>query len=239
MKYLIFILLASLSIQSLAETKAKEEPKDIVLSRNCRKADRACVSMDADVLDKKIIVDQKKIGNETEYTVKVYGKFDKQPEKEHLVKLVGSDAGCTAFGHATVAVLGFTSAGNPILMTEDGNLELTSRLFTVGANNIQIVNLKTSKRESYLSRSRNTDRSMISKVHFDANGNIYYLDGLECFEFGKNALFRKVDLKKCESKKSEVEDVTKFDHIRLKDNQKAYEIKDSNYILILDSGSCS
>lgn len=240
MKYLIFLLLANLSVESFAETKIVEEPTEIVLARNCRKVDKkACISMDVDVLDKKVIVGEKKTGGETEYTVRLYGKFDKQPEKEHLVKLYGSEKGCAAFGHATVAVLGFTYQGNPILFTENGNLELTSKLFTVGVSNLQIINLKTLKREGYLSRSRDTDKAMISRVHFDANGNVYYLDGVECFELRKDELLRKVDLKKCDSKKIEVDDRNKFKGIRLTPNQKAFEIKNSNFILVLDKGSCS
>lgn len=195
--------------------------------------------MDADVLDKKIIADQKKVGGETEYTLKVYGKLDKQAEKEFTVKLVGSEGKCSAFGHATVAVMGFSSSGNPILLTDKGNLELTSKLFRVGANNLQIVNLKTMKREGYLSKSEDLDRSSIAKTHFDSNGNVYFLDGLECFELRKKELLRKVDLKKCESKKTEVEDVNKFDKFKLKDHQKAYELKDSNYIMILTTDVCS
>lgn len=245
MKYFIFTIIASLSLQLNAQTKtavpAVPESTDIIASRNCRKAEKACVSMELDTLDKSIIVDKKTMGSETEYTLKVFGKLDREIEKEHILKLIGSEEnkGCTAFGRGTVAVLGFSSMGNPIIHTERGNLELTSKLLTVGSYNIQIVNLNTMEKEAYRSKSRDMTAAAVSRIHFDSYGRLYFIDGIECFEFRKNEAFRKVELKKCESKKFEMKEMSKLEKIRLKENQSVYEIKDAPYIMILDKTTCS
>jgi len=242
MKNLIFILIAGLSFNVQAQTKTVEpENTDIIVSRNCRKADKACVSMELNVLDKSLIKSKNPIGSEVEYTIKAFGKLDREVEKEHILKFVGEDEGkgCTAFGKANAAVMGFSSQGNPILHTEKGNLELTSKLFTVGSNNIQIVNLNTLKRESFLSKSSDMTPGVISRIHFDSGGDVYFLDGFECFEIRKKEAFRKVDLKKCESKKFEMKDTSKLEKVKLKPNQSVYEIKDNPYIMIIDMTSCS
>ena len=56
---------------------------------------------------------------------------------------------------------------------------------------------------------------------------------------GLKEAFRKVDLKKCESKKTEMKDTSKLEKIKLTPNQNVYEIKDNPYIMILDMNSCS
>lgn len=242
MKNLIFILIAGLSFNVQAQTKVAEpENTDIIISRNCRKADKACVSMEFNVLDKTLIQSKNNVGSEVEYTIKAFGKLDREVEKEHTLKFTGEDEskGCTAFGKANAAVMGFTSLGNPILHTDKGNLELTSKLFTVGANNIQIVNLNNLKRESYLSKSSDMTPAVVSRIHFDSGGDVYLLDGFECFELRKKEVLRKVDIRKCESKKFEMKDTSKLEKIKLKPNQNVYEIKDNPYIMILDMTSCS
>lgn len=241
MKNLIFILIAGLSINVQAQTKPVEpENTDIIISRNCRKADKACISMELDILDKKLITDKKPAGPEIEYTIKAFGKLEREAEKEHTLKFVGGteDKGCTAFGKGTAAIMGFSSLGNPIVLTDKGNLELTSKLFTLGANNIQIVNLNNMKREAYPSKSLDMTPAAVSRIHFDSGGDLYFLDGFECFEFRKKEAFRKVDLKKCESKKFEMKDTSKLEKVKLKPNQNVYEIKDNPYIMILDMTSC-
>lgn len=244
MKKLILSLIIFGSVSSFAQThgavKAEEAPKDIIIHRNCRKAEnKPCISLDFDTLDKKIIADQKKMGSDTEYTLKIFGKLDRGAEKEHLVKFIGSEGNCTNFGKGTAGVLGFSNSGNPIVLTEEGNLEITSKFVRVGANNIQIANTKGFQREAFLSRSINTDPYAISRIHFDSSGDAYLLDGMECFEIRKRDLFRKVDIKRCESKKSESKDPTLFERLKIKDNQKVYEIKDSSNVLIVDLGTCS
>lgn len=246
MKNLFFALVVSLSFSSPfyghAQTASAEpENTDIIISRNCRKADKACISMELDLLDKKLITDKKPAGSETEYTIKAFGKLDREAEKEHTLKFVGGteDKGCTAFGKGTAAILGFSSQGNPIVHTDKGNLELTSKLFRLGANNIQIVNLNSLKRDGYPSKSLDMTPAAVSRIHFDSNGDLYFLDGFECFEFRKKESFRKVELKKCESRKSEMKDISLLEKIKIGPKQTVYEIKDSSYIMIIDMTSCS
>ncbi len=242
MKYLIFSLLVIFSINSYAQTKPVAEPEstDLLVSRNCRKAEKACVSMELDTVDKSIITDKKPVGGETEYSLKVFGKLEREVEKEHVLKFIGGgeEKGCTVFGRGTAAVMGFSSMGNPILLTDKGNLELTSKLMTVGASNIQIVNLNSLKREAYLSKSHDMTPAAISRIHFDSSGDLYFIDGTECFEFRKKEAFRKVDIKKCESKKIEMKDTSKLEKIRLKSDQEVYEIKDVPYIMIIEKTAC-
>ena len=240
MRNLIYILICSLSIYSYAQENSKtEETKDITFHRSCRKADnKPCVSLDFNTTKKDIIVSERKIGGDTEYTLKLFGKLNKEAEKEHQVKFIGSPGSCTQFGKGTVGVLGFSSAGNPIVLIDDGSFEITSKFITVGAANLQIVNLNDSKRTLSLSRSVHTDPYFISRIHFNSSGDVFLLDGTECFQLRKNALFRKVDIKRCESKKTEVKDTSVFEKIKLKSNQKAYELKDSSTVLLIDVGSC-
>lgn len=245
MKKLIFTLIVLSSINVFAQAKPAAEvkpevPEDTVIYRNCRKAEnKPCVSLDFNTLDKKIIVDQKKMGGDTEYTLKLFGKLDRGAEKEHLVKFIGSEGSCTSFGKGTVAVLGFSTSGNPVVLTDQGSFEITSKFVSVGANNIHIANTKGFKKEAFISRSINTDPYAISRIHFDSSGDLYLLDGTECFELRKRELLRKVDIKRCESKKTEAKDVTLFERLKIKENQKVYEIKDSNHVLIVDLGTCS
>lgn len=239
MKNLAFVLILGLSLNSFAQDTKTEEPKDIVLHRNCRKADnKPCVSLDFNSQTRDIIVNEKKLGSDTEYTLKLYGKLNREAEKEHTVKFIAGPGSCTLFGKGTVGVLGFSSAGNPIILVEDGSFEITSKLVSVGALNLQIANRNEFKRTSYVSRSINTDPYAISRIHFNSSGDVFLLDGNECFEQRKSGLFRKVDIKRCESKKTEVKDPTTLNKVKLKRNQKVYEIKDSDTLLIVDIGSC-
>ncbi|MES2769372.1 MAG: hypothetical protein V4596_09510 [Bdellovibrionota bacterium] len=242
MKKLIFILITVLFLNVQAQTKplAVLEPTDLAISRNCRKAEKACVSMELDTVDKSLIVDRKPVNGETEYTLKVFGKLEKEAEKEHILKFIGGgdEKGCTVFGRGTAAVMGFSPMGNPIVLTDRGNLELTSKLITMGASNIQMVNLNSLKREAYLSKSQDMTPAAISRIHFDSSGDLYFIDGTECFEFRKKEAFRKVDIKKCESKKIEMKDTSKLEKIRLKSDQEVYEIKDVPYIMIIEKTTC-
>lgn len=244
MKYLILLLMLFFSINLFAQDKKAEtvEVEDTHLYNNCRKSEnKPCISMELNVLDKKIIVSKNQVGAETEFTLKLFGKLSREVEKEHVVKFLasGEEKGCTTFGKSPVAVLGFSNSGNPIVLTDKGALELTSKLVTVGAKNIEIVNLNNLKRESVLSKSLDMTPAAISKIHFDSSGSVYFIDGIECFNLRKNELLRKVDIKRCESKKSELKETSKIEKIRLKPNQNVYELKDSSTIMILDMTTCS
>lgn len=206
-----------------------EEVKDNSIHKNCRKAKDACVSMDINILDKSLITD---VSQDT-YTLKLFGKLDKKAEAEHTLTYQGKES-CPSTALGTVAVLGFSKKGNPIIVTDEGDLELTSKLVTVGTYNFGLYNTETKERTPVLGRSATIDKSALIRIQFDNSGHIYFLDGFECFEFRKNNLFRKVDIKNCNNKKKEISDLEKLD-FRLRGAEKAFELKDSRYVLIAES----
>lgn len=190
--------------------------------------------MDLNILDKTLIAEE--AGGS--YQLKLIGKLDNKQsnrkEIEHTLKFEGKSA-CPSTVIGTAAVLGFSKSGNPIFLTEEGPLEVTSKLVTVGSQGVSLYNKETFERSSVLARSAKLDRAALVRLQFDVSGRIYFLDGFECFEFRKNSSFRKVETQKCNNKKKEISDANQFEKLRLKTSEKAFELKDSKFVLIAEN----
>jgi hypothetical protein len=70
----------------------------------------------------------------TVFSLRIRGRLNEELVTEHDLLLRGYTDGihCSAFGHATVAVIGNTAEGKPIIVTDRGQLSLVDNTLVVG-----------------------------------------------------------------------------------------------------------
>jgi len=119
----------------LACSTARSSQGPIVVRDTCD-SQPACVPMSLDVSSASLIralKPQDSVGFTT-FELRVHGSLAGLAQADHVIRVRGYTDGieCSAFGQARAAVIGHSSAGHPILLTDHGSLELADTVLRVG-----------------------------------------------------------------------------------------------------------
>lgn len=114
---------------------ARPSQAPITLRDRCD-TETACVPMTLDVSSSdplRVVQVQDSVGFTT-FELRLHGRLAGRAEADHLVRVRGYTDGieCSAFGQAKAAVIGHSIAGHPILLTDQGVLELADTVLLVG-----------------------------------------------------------------------------------------------------------
>ena len=131
----VLALVISLSVTSAAAGK-DNYPRFLTDCGN----ESACVKMDINFgkkSPKSVVAKRKELGDgHSDFLLKVRGKLAGKSEKAHRVwfKAFTDGMDCNGFGQGMVPSKGFSSKGNPILLTDKGELELTDSSLRIGCS---------------------------------------------------------------------------------------------------------
>ena len=184
-------------------------------------------------------------GSYSDFILTVWGKLNDMPERMHRLRYRSFTDGitCNDFGQGIVAVRGFSSISNPLLLTSSGIIEITNNSIRVGCSDCAKLYKKTDNKlvqstltpGFYMTRLGYGD----AKVTYSENGEIYLWNQNRCITLTENSLFKLVDPKRC----IEPEIVGHY-------NQSAFgiepapaewilDIKGSRYFVFVNEGACT
>ncbi len=180
---------------------------NIILANECNQS--ACLEMNFDIslssdISSILVNEDITTRGYATYTLKLKGSLNNSEEDIHEIIFESYKGGmnCSEFGVANVAVKGYSLAGNPILMTSKGALELTDTNVQIGCKDC----LGIIKENSDVVESFDTPHFDLRRVKLDpfsfalsSEGSLFIRkDSEECILFNSKGNFTLADNSRCE-----------------------------------------
>ncbi|GAB4375737.1 MAG: hypothetical protein Kow0062_15140 [Acidobacteriota bacterium] len=150
---------------------------------------------------------------------------------------------CCDFGQATVAVLGFSGAGNPILLTDEGPLEVHGGAIEVGcATCARLLDRKTMDVVS-VGRTPSWDLRLVSGdedyLTYDAEGRLYFFKGGRCLRLAPDELFEQVDRERCRRPREAGYGDRPALGLELEPGEFLLDVPGTPFVLLLSNAACT
>jgi hypothetical protein len=183
----------------------------------------------------------------TQYELSLRGRLEGGPETQHVVLLKAYTDGisCSAFGQASIPVVGFSHEGHPFALTSEGEFEITeSGSLELGCREcLRLLDPDTLESVSSFTTPAWDLRApgyRRDAFHFNEAGEVFLKTSGRCLQVHDNRGFVLRALDACRMPSETVGHFGRPAHgMQLEPGQWLLQNQDSHFLMFLKSGACT